>query len=558
MKQLKYCMILVCFFVSSGVIAQSPFTVGNIVVCRVGDGAAALTSAATACFLDEYTPAGTLVQTIPLPTSISGSNNIITVTGNGLPEGMINLSVDRQYIVMAGYSAPLGTASIATSTAITWPRIIALINYNAIINTTTALTDFASVGRPTSAITTNGTDLWLAGTGNSASGGPRYTTVGSTTSVQLADPATTTTNNNCVGIAGGQLYLSRTSSELLMSTVGTGLPTTGGQIVTFLPGLPPPPAFSGTWIQFFFADLDAGIAGPDVLYIANATGATTGGLMKYSLVGGTWLANGTVGSSLDAFRGMTATVSGTTVTLYATRTANQIVTFTDASGYNGAFAGTPSVLINAPANTAFRGITPAPVVSGSLPVKLSSLVAVKNGKDVLLNWTTSSEINFSHFEIQRSQDGTNFATVGNMNSEAAGNLNIDYSFKDENILDLLPQGATIRYRLKMVDIDHKFEYSRVLSVKIDGRMGGNTISVYPNPSTGNNDIFVKVYAERETLFSMSVIDLAGRNLGKSDRSKLFAGENIVPVSLLKSLPKGIYFLKMQVDDSVSFIKIVKQ
>ena len=59
-------------------VAQAPFTFGNIVVVRVGDGAAALTNASTATFLDEYTPAGALVQSIALPTAASGSNQPFT------------------------------------------------------------------------------------------------------------------------------------------------------------------------------------------------------------------------------------------------------------------------------------------------------------------------------------------------------------------------------------------------------------------------------------------------------------------------------------------------
>jgi hypothetical protein len=552
MKQLKYCMILICFFVTKSAIAQVPFTAGNIVVCRIGDGSAVLGSAATPVFLDEYTPAGTFVQSIPMPVAINGSNNILTLTGTGVTEGMINLSVDRQYITITGYGAPPTTTGIATSAATTWPRVVGLINYNANINTTTGLTDFGSSGRPTSAITTNGTDIWVVGSANAATGGQRYTTVGSSTSVQLTAPASSTTVNNCIGIANGQLYVSRTSSEISIGTVGTGLPTTGGQTVTQLPGFP----VGGTLGQFFFADLDAGVAGVDVLYVANYNG-TTGALYKYSLVGGTWTLNGSVGGPLDLFRGLMATVSGSTVTLYVTKTGNQIVTLTDATGYNGAFSGTPTLLVTAATNTAFRGIAAAPVVSGSLPVKLSNLTAVKTGKDVELRWTSSSETNFSHFEIERSKDGHNYVTAGKVHSNSAGGSGNDYSFKDEKILDVLPQGSTIIYRLKMVDIDHRFEYSRSIPVRID-QTGTNSLSIYPNPVVGNNDVFVKVNASRETRLDIAIIDLAGRNLGKSDRLKLFAGENIVLVSPLKNMPSGVYFVRLVVDDKASFIKIVKQ
>src|SRR5262249_18035270 len=106
-----------------------------------------------------------------------------------------------------------------------------------------------------------------------------------------------------------------------------------------------------------------GVAGVDTLYVA---ADDAGALRKYSLVGGNWTLNGTIGVATDAYRGLTGVVSGTTVTLYATRkfssgtAGRQFVTLTDSSGYNGAFAGTPTLLATAGANTSFRGIAFAP------------------------------------------------------------------------------------------------------------------------------------------------------------------------------------------------------
>ncbi len=69
--------------------------------------------------------------------------------------------------------------------------------------------------------------------------------------------------------------------------------------------------------QFFFADLDAGVAGVDTVYVADDSSLVNGGgIQKYSLVGGTWVANGIVG--LAGSRGLTGVVSGSSVTLYVT------------------------------------------------------------------------------------------------------------------------------------------------------------------------------------------------------------------------------------------------
>ena len=69
-----------------------------------------------------------------------------------------------------------------------------------------------------------------------------------------------------------------------LGAVGAGSPTTAGQTISNLPGVP---ASTGSPYGFFFVDLDPNTPGLDVLYVAD-DGA---GITKYSLVGGTWVAN---------------------------------------------------------------------------------------------------------------------------------------------------------------------------------------------------------------------------------------------------------------------------
>jgi hypothetical protein len=84
------------------VLHAAAFTAGNLVVYRIGTGAAALTSGATAAFLDEYTTAGTYVQTVALPTTVAATGN--------------RALTDGQYLSCVGYNAALGTAAVASTT----------------------------------------------------------------------------------------------------------------------------------------------------------------------------------------------------------------------------------------------------------------------------------------------------------------------------------------------------------------------------------------------------------------------------------------------------------
>ena len=65
-----------------------PFTAGNLVVTQIGDGSGALAAVATAIFLVEINPStGAIVQSIPLPTTVSGANRALTVRGSSTSAG---------------------------------------------------------------------------------------------------------------------------------------------------------------------------------------------------------------------------------------------------------------------------------------------------------------------------------------------------------------------------------------------------------------------------------------------------------------------------------------
>ena len=106
------------------------FTPGTVVAYRVGTGAAALSSNATEVFLDEFTPTGTFVQTIALPTSAAGNQRALTATGAnaGISEGLLTRSVDGQYLLLTGYDATPGTASPAGALPNVVNRVVARLN----------------------------------------------------------------------------------------------------------------------------------------------------------------------------------------------------------------------------------------------------------------------------------------------------------------------------------------------------------------------------------------------------------------------------------------------
>jgi hypothetical protein len=332
------------------------FTIGDLVVVTVGNGSG-LNGNATAGALYEYTAAGSLVQTINLPTAASGANYALTFSGSASSEGFLHLSTDGNYLTLAGYNCAVGTTAPQSQTPTTVPRVVGVVSVaTGNINTTTALTDAYSGSNIRGAVSTDGTSLWTvgnAGSGLGSTAGNRYTTIGSSTSTQLNS---TTSNNRVDNIYNGQLYTSAASGTILgVATVGTGLPTTTGQVLTLLAGMPT----SGTHSSYDFWFRDA-----NTLYVADDSAvAAGGGIQKWTFNGSTWSLQYTLlnnGTTTTGCRGLIGEVDGSGNTdLFATTsistTANTLIEVVD----TGAGA-TATVLATAPTGDAFRGVTLIP------------------------------------------------------------------------------------------------------------------------------------------------------------------------------------------------------
>ena len=182
----------------------------------------------------------------------------------------------------------------------------------------------------------------------------------------------------------------------------------------------------------------------------------------------------------------------------------------------------------------------------SLPVTLVSFTAKKEGATASLHWVTESEINSSHFEVQRSLDGKNWLPIGIVdcqrdmaNDKKSAIFSREYQFTDPT---LAPKENL--YRLKMIDMDKSFSYSQIRSVFHE-----NTIiaAVYPNP------VVDRLYFDDSIKFINAQIALYNSR-----------GENVIPflsvpidgISLAHLLP-GIYLVSIKsIEGMISNLKIV--
>src|SRR6185295_105301 len=117
------------FLLSSALSYGASFCDGNLVVYRTGDGVTPLANTGSPVFLDEYTPTGSLVQSIPVPTAANGANRPLVASGTAQSEGLIARSLDGRYVLLTGYDSTLpGSGSLSSMPSATIHRVIGRVD----------------------------------------------------------------------------------------------------------------------------------------------------------------------------------------------------------------------------------------------------------------------------------------------------------------------------------------------------------------------------------------------------------------------------------------------
>jgi hypothetical protein len=111
-----------------------------------------------------------------------------------------------------------------------------------------------------------------------------------------------------------------------------------------------------------------------------------------------------------------------------------------------------------------------------LPVELSSFISVPNGRTIQLNWSTATEKNSDKFVVERKTASNDWGTVGSVKASVLSNSPKQYSFTDKNL-----QSGRYQYRLKMIDNDGTFEYSKVLESEVAEPKNFELSQNFPNP-----------------------------------------------------------------------------
>lgn len=170
--------------------------------------------------------------------------------------------------------------------------------------------------------------------------------------------------------------------------------------------------------------------------------------------------------------------------------------------------------------------------STALPVTLHSFSAIYRAPNAVLNWQSGAESGLNYYCVEKSVDGTNYNSVGKILVTGSGSY---YS-----LVLPQPEGQAF-YRLKMVDLDGKTDYSRIQTVS-HKRATTFIISVFPNPVRDG-----KLHIEATKSGTVRIFNQIGQQVL---HARVSEGLQVIDISLLAS---GIYLIKLGAETPRSLI-----
>jgi hypothetical protein len=254
---------------------------------------------------------------------------------------------------------------------------------------------------------------------------------------------------------------------------------------------------------------------------------------------GTYTANSFFGTGTQLGTGNYVVFNGTANTVTVTGLQSNTTYHFAVFEFNS-FGATSQFLLTNPA----RGNA---TTSVALPLSWLHF-SVKNLRNrIELNWSTASENNTSHFEIQRNalNDPFNFIMLGTVQSAGNSSVVKQYVFTDD-----APLPGMNYYRVKQYDRDNRFTYSAIVAIKYEP---SGLIRSFLNPI--DQTIFVSMTAFDPNLRTVNEWLLYSMN------GTIVARDKITSATIYGNtpyLPAGLYILELRVNDKIERLRIIKQ
>jgi len=184
----------------------------------------------------------------------------------------------------------------------------------------------------------------------------------------------------------------------------------------------------------------------------------------------------------------------------------------------------------------------------TVPVELTSLIALVDRNLVTFKWITSTETNNHGFDIEKSENKNNWERIGFVNGAGNSNSQKAYSFTEK-----IAESGKYFYRLKQIDLDGTFGYSSIVEIVIENPKTFELIQNYPNPFNPLTRIQYQILNSSHV--SLKVYDAIGNEVATLVDEYKLAGIYEHEFSAL-NLTSGIYFYKLQSGNFVETKKMI--
>ncbi len=185
-----------------------------------------------------------------------------------------------------------------------------------------------------------------------------------------------------------------------------------------------------------------------------------------------------------------------------------------------------------------------------IPVELSAWKGSVLGKKNRLEWTTATEINTQYFDIERSDDGKTFASIGRLKASGQSSTLVNYAFDDLNFEQNIHY-----YRLKTVDLDGSFTHSNSVTIARKDKKTP-TLSLFPSPAQGALTV---VFASDNTPSDWRILDALGKVVKQSSGAVKAQNTEGVQSDILdvSDLQNGVYFFQLIKANNSEIARFIK-
>jgi hypothetical protein len=182
------------------------------------------------------------------------------------------------------------------------------------------------------------------------------------------------------------------------------------------------------------------------------------------------------------------------------------------------------------------GIRVSTVWGDLVPVELTSFTSVADGNNVILNWSTATELNNLGFEIQKLEGANEFVTIGFVPGHGTTTESKSYEFTDANL-----STGSYTYRLKQVDFNGTFSYSNEVNVDVTAPNRFELVQNYPNPF--NPSTTIQFALPQSTFVTLKVFNALGQEVSTLVNGFTESGFHSINFDA-SNLNSGIYFYKL--------------